>query len=284
MFKIEFDAENKPLAAAIGKALTEYAGGVEVHPNADGSHRTVITQSVDELAGGSTSISGGVVTITGSATNLVGPNTSTPAQNSTISTGDESTSQNEPSGDYAFEQHWLSASGLDYLGYDIDPELGVPVDAKGFPLIDTYGVPHDADMCARASSPFYASGANKGKWKTKVGVTKDKYSAWYEEQLEQMGEQDTDESTGGHTGANAADAFGADNQNAAGPGDTKNPTANIGDLMAWIGEQQAGGNLGQQQIQTVYQQCNTDIASLAQPGNQQARDTVYSVLAGMVGA
>ncbi|AAQ96574.1 hypothetical protein [Vibrio phage VP16C] len=282
MLKIEFDAANKPLAAAIGQALLNYADA-----KLDPASAAIVSQVKANHSDPKESTD-----------NVSAPGSDTPSESnsktftetpSETQTGESTTTAQSAESDdanYVFDQHWKSASGLDYQGHPVHPEYGVPVDDKGYPLIDIYGVKHDPDWCQKAAKPFYASGKDKGKWKAKVGTDKDAFAEWHYAQLSELGKQSTDGAAGGPTDepqADAASAFGSQAQQPANNGGAARPTANIGDLMGWIGEKQAAQVLTTDQINKAYTDCGTDIASLAAPDNTAGREAVFGYLSGICG-
>ncbi|AAQ96509.1 hypothetical protein [Vibrio phage VP16T] len=285
MLKIEFDASNKPLAAAIGQALLNYADA-----KLDPASAAIVSQvkanhsdpkQPDGPAADLESHASAPGSDTPSESNL---KTHSETQSETQTGGSITTAQSaDPNANYAFEQHWLSASGQDYAGHPLHAEYGVPVDDKGYPLIDTFGVKHDPDWCQKAAKPFYASGKDKGKWKAKVGTDKDAFAAWHAAQLEQMGKPTTDAGTAGPTDEPQADAAGAFGGGAGtAPANDAAPVENLGDLMAWIGEMQTAGHIGQPQCEEAYHNCGTNIAELAAPNNRDKRVAVHAYLQSII--
>ncbi|AUR81609.1 hypothetical protein NVP1009O_42 [Vibrio phage 1.009.O._10N.261.51.C9] len=283
--KIEFPSDNKVLAAAIGAALSAYGLG---HTMSEAAAATAVAadtvapklpKTVDELAAAD------VVASADSSPEPENANdTKTSADNQSSMTHGEtqSTASTAEPTSYAFEQLWESAGGLDYSGHAIHEELGVPVDDKGYPLIDTYGVPHDASMCGKAAKPFYGSGKEKGKWKAKVGVDKEEYAAWHLAQLEALGKPVTDEPTNTPTQSASAAAFGAQTTETPPATNTAGtPADNFGTLMGWIAAKQTACALTGDQINEAYAACGTDVTQMMQDAN--ARAAVYQTLLAMAG-
>lgn len=278
MLKIEFDADNKPLAAAIGQALLNYADA-----KLDPASAAIVSQIKANHSDPKGEVDNASV---GGSDTLSESNTETHSEiPSQTQTGESTTTVQsaDPNANYAFEQLWKSASGLDYSGYPIDPELGVPVDDKGYPIIDTYGVKHDPDWCQKAAKPFYASGKDKGKWKAKVGTDKEAFAQWHYAQLAEAGKPTTADSTAGPTDEPQADAAGAFGGGAnTAPANSAAPVDNLGDLMAWIGEMQTAGHIGQPQCEEAYHNCGTNIAELAAPANRDKRVAVHAYLQSII--
>lgn len=148
MLKIEFDPSNKPLAAAIGAALTAYGRGDTLAEAAIANKMEADTVAPK---------------LESSAASAVGSNVAE-HQNS-------QTSEETPSETTATESESPAAD----------------VGSKGYPIHDLNGVPHDKDFCGKAAEPFYKEGNKRaGKWKKKVGVSDSDYDAWYEEQLHKL--------------------------------------------------------------------------------------------------
>ncbi len=279
MLKIEFDASNKPLAYAIGTALRNYADA-QLDPSSAAILSQVKANETDpKLDESDASASSSQAVESESNTKTLAETQSETTHGETQSTAD--TADNDE-GDYEFEQYWRSASGLDYAGHPIHETLGVPVDDKGYPIIDTYGVKHNPDMCGKAAKPFYGSGPQKGKWKAKVGVDKDEYANWHAAQLAESGKPDTAETTDGPTQSNgsaAADAF-KPAQDAAPEG---SPADNFGTLMGWIAAKQTAETLKSDQINEAYVACGTSVAEMMRPDSLAARQTVLATLKALAG-
>jgi hypothetical protein len=104
-------------------------------------------------------------------------------------------------------------------------------------FLDEKGVVFNADFCGEAKEPFYASGVMKGQWKKKRGVDQKDYDAWYQSAL---------------PAANTAPPPPA-NGAPPPPPPPKNDTLSAGELIVFICENQAGGNLTQQDIDAAYE-------------------------------
>lgn len=223
MLKIEFDPTNTALAAAIGRALTEYAGGAV--PSVD--HVPYYARDPEALH----------------------VNAPKPASTVTVSAGETVrtdaastvTEQDSPT-DHAAEETVAGAAGQ--AG---SAATNAPADAGS---VDEKGVPFDGDYCAKAAKPFYATGKKSGQWKKKTGVEEDEYDEWYGSQLSKVvkapandQEFDTSAAFGGQASAND------------GPKDG-------GSFMKWVSEQQAAGNLTQEQLDAAYEFTGVGVADM----------------------
>ncbi|BAV81081.1 hypothetical protein [Vibrio phage CKB-S1] len=247
--------------------------------------KTVDEQAADAMKAGDPNMASNATSADGSNTPHASHiETSLATQSQTQTTASESHAAT--AGNYQFDQLWLSAGGQDYAGYPIDPDLGVPLDDKNYPLIDTYGVPFDDAWCSRAAEPFYKKGKDeKGKWKAKVGLAggKDAYLAWHAQRLAELGKPNTDAQTAGHTqhqGGAAANAFTQQQEAPA----ADSPASDFGLLMGWVANKQGAGLLTVDQLNATYVKCATDVATLMQAGNTQARTAVYNELVAICGA
>lgn len=155
--------------------------------------------------------------------------------------------------------------------------------AQGAPT-DQHGVAFDANYCAQAKEPFYASGSRSGQWKKRKGVGDDTYDAWYASQLAKApAATDPDPAP---EQVNTAGAFTPQAQQQQ----QQQPAApqNTGDFMAWVAEKQAAGHLTQDAIQAAYAQAGIAITDLFPPNTDeqvaQRIGALYSQLSQVAGA
>ncbi len=141
MFKLEFPAENKTLAAAIGRALLEYGTG---------------------------------------ATVLAVDTTAASKMRSSTLVDEEMAAEVQPVEAAATEPTLDEAAVTDLGNAQSTAEQGAGA-AQGATgaKVDLHGVPFDADYCANAADPFYKTGKTAGQWKKKKGVDQDEYDDWY---------------------------------------------------------------------------------------------------------
>lgn len=189
--KIEFPADRKVVALAIGKALTEIGQGT---PAVDS-----FSKAAEEHA------------------HLGGP-------------------QDHPTD---------SPAASDAIGA-VDEQAGTQVDGAGQSAtkVDEKGVAFNPEFCSKAAVPFYGAGKKKGQWKRRQGVDEDAYDEWYAGELfsDQMTAHEEDEPD------LAAEAFGGQQH----PAPDENVPQDAGQLMKWVSEQQAAGNITQQQVTDAY--------------------------------
>ena len=117
--------------------------------------------------------------------------------------------------------------------------------------VDEKGVAFNAEFCSKAAIPFYGSGKKKGQWKKRQGVDEGAYDDWYADELFSGKIEDSSEQANETTSDSnvAANAFGNNNQQAQ--TDEATPQ-DAGQLMKWVSEQQAAGNITQQQVTDAY--------------------------------
>lgn len=176
MFKLEFDAANKPLAAAIGAALTAYGTGAEFTAELTS---TVVTET----------------TTVGDATHEVKTETTEPAGNvqDTARTATEQSTTTQTA---------TSAAADGSAAASADPAN-----------LDEKGVAFNPDLCGKAAKPFYGSGKTKGQWKKRQGVDQTEYDAWYAAELAKVDGGNT--SPAQETPVDTGAAFGGNPQTAA---------------------------------------------------------------------
>lgn len=142
MLKIVFNDNNKPLALALGRALTEYAAGLPVGKlGGEPVEPEKILQAVaeDELA-----------TLRAETTNSADPTAEAdPTRGQPVEDGEE------------------------------DPARVAEAKADCTATRDSKGVRFNDNYCANAADPFYSSGKRAGQWKKKRGVGDETYDTWY---------------------------------------------------------------------------------------------------------
>lgn len=145
-----------------------------------------------------------------------------------------------------------------------------PVEER--PTVDEFGVEFDEEYCGKAKNPFYDSGARKGQWKKRKGVSDTRYNDWHAHMREDGTETDT------------AAAFGAKSESE--PAEPIPTTC--GEFMGWASAKQAAGLLTQDDIGRAYQQAGWVVTDLFPPADD---DTVaarvgilYNILASQAGA
>lgn len=168
MLKIEFPSDNKELALAIGKALSEYGGGTVV-----------------------------AVVLTPSASDLVVPFNKEPACEAHTQTDGEITRAPEPGAAETFDKDVLEGVKLveaivatETSG--VQAQTGTQSEGAGSattskPTHDEKGVQFIPAICGQAAKPFYASGPRKGQWKKRQGVDEVEYDRVYGEALAALG-------------------------------------------------------------------------------------------------
>lgn len=182
MLKIEFDPENTRLALAIGKALTEYAGGEStVRPI-----KSLPAEAVAPYGGEADS---------------------------------EVTGAPEPGAGEQFDKDVTKDVGksADVAGQDTTAvQTGTQSDGAGSattskPTHDERGVMFIPAICGQANDPFYSTGPNKGQWKKRKGVDPAEYDRVYGEALTALGgtSTGTQESTASTVGRGVAKALEA---------------------------------------------------------------------------
>lgn len=161
-----------------------------------------------------------------------------------------------------------------------DAAQGAPGTNDGSKL-DEKGVPFNAEFCSKAAVPFYGSGKKKGQWKKRQGVDEQAYDDWYADALfSDKIEEDEPAATETTSDSNlAANAFG--NQQAA--ADEAAPQ-DAGQLMKWVSEQQAAGNISQQQVTEAYTALQLPFDAVMNPAYPVAQNcaAIYNHLKGQI--
>ena len=235
MIKIEFPADRKDIALAIGKALTEIGQGAVTPAAAVESHEH--QHEAEEV-----------------------PNDTQPPA-TTSGSGDAS------------------------------------ANAAGGENLDKKGVPFNGEFCGKAAQPFYGGSRKKGQWKKRHGVDEAAYDYWYSEALaaveaksraaveaaepEPEPEPEHETTSDGNI---AASMFAAiDAQHAAAD---ENTPRDAGQLMKWVSEQQAAGNITQQQVANAYTALQLPFDAIMNSAAYPVADNcvaIYNHLKGQIG-
>ena len=226
MINITIPADNKPLAAAIGRALAQYGGdsaaavGTAVHGAVESELMTgveqltpVVTATAEEIAGLISDNPGG-----GHVEPLADPLANHTAGVTTANTGAAD---------------------------------DTPIDHKG--------VAKNPDYCSNAAKPFYASGPRSGQWKKRQGVEDAAYDAWHAGEVAKLPATTTTTDTPVDT----AGAFSAGATTTA--ASTETVPHDSGTLMAWCSERQTAGLSSQTDINTAWANCGLTINDICAP-------------------
>lgn len=156
--------------------------------------------------------------------------------------------------------------------------------ALGAPQVDEKGVPFNAELCGKAAIPFYGSGKKKGQWKKRQGVDEDAYDEWYAEALlgARIEEDPEDQATETTSDSSVAANFFGEQQTAAAGEDVPQ---DAGQLMKWVSEQQAAGNITQQQVTDAYTALQLPFDAVMNPAYPVADNcaAIYNHLKGQIG-
>jgi hypothetical protein len=149
--------------------------------------------------------------------------------------------------------------------------------------VDEKGVAFNAEFCSKATIPFYGSGKKKGQWKKRQGVDEGAYDDWYADELFSGKIEDSSEQANETTSDSnvAANTFGNNNQQA--PVDEATPQ-DAGQLMKWVSEQQAAGNITQQQVTDAYTALQLPFDAVMNPAYPVADNcaSIYNHLKGQI--
>tara|TARA_R100001377_G_scaffold4294_2_gene2475 strand:- start:42 stop:842 length:801 start_codon:yes stop_codon:yes gene_type:complete len=147
--------------------------------------------------------------------------------------------------------------------------------------LDEKGVAFNGEFCSKAAQPFYGSGKKKGQWKKRQGVDERAYDDWYADELFSGKIEDTSKGETTSDSNVAANTFGSNNQQAA--TDEATPK-DAGQLMKWVSEQQAAGNITQQQVTDVYSQLQLPFDAVMNPAYPVAQNcaAIYNHLKGQI--
>lgn len=247
MLKIEFDANNLSLAAAIGAALSQYGAG----------ESRQIGKKAELAAPYETE------TTLGTQLSEDRPKVfdlSEKDGKATLTVADAHTGE-------TLAEEALSTEAA-FAG---KTEETAPADDA---MIDEHGTPHNPQYCVSVKSqkPFYASGANKGQWKKKPGVDENAYNEWYAATMP-LDEDEPKESAP----VNTAAAFGAKTEETA-PAASGDAPKDAGELMEYISERQAAGTLDQKLVTAAYGAVGVQINDLFGAGEAEAVAKLYAHL------
>ena len=277
MIEIKFPANNKPLAAAIGAALSAYAN--------------------DEVLGQLSVTSNAPISIEKTTTHTVADASVTETEKVLLSSGSDEVKTVE-SVETVTEQasstetHSSEGAGASNLSSNKAP------DGNATDNLDEKKVGFNPAFCSKAAIPFNQSGKKKGQWKRRQGVPEESYDAWYEASLAAVGSPPAGSDS--VTDINTAGAFTPEDK----PLDTSgafqgqqnglqtevtNTTstaqggktfADAGEFMQWLSEQQAGKLLTTGDIDSAYASTQTGMGDLFNPATaQDAIGKLYNFLA-----
>lgn len=256
MLKIEFPAENKALAAAIGKALTKYAGE-QYCSDEESARRAALRAGTGPVTAVRTQADGAVVTTTAHqhGDTVTHETTAVPPDAAVVATE-------------------LPA------GTDDEPTNDAPADGRK----DQKGVVFNPTFCANAKEPFYSSGAMLGQWKKARGCDQGAYDAWYANELGKV--QANWQEKSADLGVNTNAAAAAFSSQAAAANTQTVPVAPTtgGELMKWVSERQAANVLNQADIDSAWAATGFGVADLFGPNAAAVLASVYGILSAKAGA
>lgn len=252
MIKIEFPADRKDIALAIGKALTEIGQGAVTAAAAVDSFSKVAEHVHTDAPGASTT-----------------------ACDDQFKTLDE-----EAVADLEAEEV-PNDSTADQSATHEQKAAAAHVAGDG-ENVDEKGVPFNPELCSKAAIPFYGSGKKKGQWKKRQGVDEDAYDEWYAEALLGAKVETVEDTAATETTSDsnvAANAFG--NQPVT---TNENVPQDAGQLMKWVSEQQAAGNISQQQVTDAYTALQLPFDAVMNPAYPVADNcaAIYNHLKGQI--
>ena len=296
MLKIEFDPSNKPLAAAIGAALSQYAGGVELTPGEVKTTATVaetveesITEEYDEykIFVGHHAPDSDITAGASSLRRAIGLYEHKAMERDVDPLSfDEIAGALEIAGLCYFTDAKTIFENIMHVTTDVpvnnpktkvDPPPKKNTDAR----LDPKGVQFDPDYCSKAAKPFYASGPRKDQWKKRQGIDDGEFDTWYAMQLAGQPVKEDD----GQIDTSEAFSSGGTDTIEPPPAGDKDFGGDAGEFMGWVSEQQAAGNLSQPQIDKAYEDNAVQIPDLFNPA--KAPDVikkVYGALSKLVAA
>lgn len=262
--KIEFPADRSDIALAIGQALVTIGGGAAVEPHKQGASSTACDDQfkAEEV----------------SEQHRQGPyywaHHESESCGSVATWAELQEVLSEPLAEEVSEELYDKLFGKwSALAEDPAPEQSNGSSAK----VDSKGVAFNAEFCAKAQDPYYATGKRKGQWKKRKGVSDDAYDDWYCDELSDCN------AGGNNTEANsnvAANTFGGQQQQAP----DANAPQDAGQLMKWVSEQQAAGNITQQQVTDAYSELKLPFDAVMNPAYPVAENcaAIYYHLKGQI--
>ena len=255
MIKFEFPADRKDIALAIGQALTQIGQGA-----------VTAAAAVDSFSKVAEDVDAGAVEqhVADPAPEDIAAATFASEENMAADLGNDSTA------DQCATQKQKAAGA--HAASD-----GGKVDEKG--------VAFNAEFCSKAAIPFYGSGKKKGQWKKRQGVDEGVYDDWYADglfsgKIEDSGQEQANETTSDSNVA--ANAFG--NNTAANTQTDEATPQDAGQLMKWVSEQQAAGNITQQQVTDAYTALQLPFDAVMNPAYPVADNcaSIYNHLKGQI--
>lgn len=131
--------------------------------------------------------------------------------------------------------------------------------------VDEKGVAFNREFCAKAAQPFYGSGKKKGQWKKRQGVDEDAYDEWYAGEL--LADKIEDAPQTNH----AANTFGKKQEQPQ-----SDAPQSLGDLMTWVSEQQTAGRLEINDLNSAYADLRLPMDALINP-EHPVQDNIAAV-------
>lgn len=253
MLKIEFDASNLSLAAAIGAALTQYGAG---------ESQQIPAKIKTETTPGSTPPEKSLIEKVHDVIEKTGE--------SKVTVSDADTGEETVNTAAAFGAGKSAETVADRAGSTNSTASSATADGP----VDEHGTPHNEKFCVSTKSqkPFYASGANKGQWKKKPGVDENAYNEWYAATMPLDGDEPKESAP-----VDTASAFGGKTEQTA-PAAGGDVPQNAGDLMEYISERQAAGTLDQKIVTAAYGEVGVEINDLFGPNEAEAVAKLYAHL------
>jgi hypothetical protein len=251
MLKLEFDPNNRPLAAALGAALVQYGNAPATLADKEPTQLTDAERGALYYGYGSDQ---------------------TPADKEpTQVTDDERAGLYDGCGpeQYAQDKEPIVNGGcMDHDCADqgcpdhyapaaertVETVETVEAASDPAPRIDHNQVPFSAEFCANAKEPYYATGARAGQWKKRKGVDEAAYDAWY------ASARPAAEPKPEGPAAPTAAAFTNDPVAEA----ASMPT-NCGEFVAWVAEMQAAERITQAMVNDAYTACGLAMTDLFPP-------------------
>lgn len=286
MIKIEFPADRKDIALAIGKALTEIGQGAVVPAAAVDSFSKVAEPEGPFYWLHHESESYGIAA---TWDELEGLQQSDPlveaVSKDAYGKWVAEWSKQEDAGKQA-AQEAPNADSTSQAATQEQKAAGAHV-AGDATKVDEKGVPFNAEFCGKAAIPFYGSGKKKGQWKKRQGVDEDAYDEWYAGELFSdqavTHEEDLPEETTSDSNIAGSVFAVSDNQQNAAAGEDVPQDA--GQLMKWVSEQQAAGNITQQQVTDAYTALQLPFDAVMNPAYPVADNcaAIYNHLKGQIG-
>lgn len=153
--------------------------------------------------------------------------------------------------------------------------------------LDENKVPFNDQFCGKATVPFYGSGKKKGQWKKRQGVDEAAYDNWYAAALKAVKAAAPTKTSAAEASSDsnlAAAAFGARGNQHQQQATGGHIPQDAGQLMKWVSEQQAAGNINQQQVTDAYRALNLPFDAIMNPAYPIAQNcaAIYNHLSQQV--